>query len=120
MEWTGLNELREKFLSFFESKGHLRLPSFPLMPAADEASQMCIRDRHKALGGLASHPDIPMLKHRFWGLLLEVHQREQAGAKPLWTEDQFMLFAIEAQLKGSIAQGRLECIPCLLYTSRCV
>ena len=38
MEWTGLNELREKFLSFFESKGHLRLPSFPLMPAADEAS----------------------------------------------------------------------------------
>ena len=33
MEWTGLNELREKFLSFFESKGHLRLPSFPLMPS---------------------------------------------------------------------------------------
>ena len=28
MEWTGLNELREKYLSFFESKGHLRLPSF--------------------------------------------------------------------------------------------
>ncbi len=24
MEWTGLNELREKYLSFFESKGHLR------------------------------------------------------------------------------------------------
>ena len=28
MEWTGLNELREKYLSFFESKGHLRLNSF--------------------------------------------------------------------------------------------
>lgn len=27
MEWTGLNELREKYLSFFESKGHLRLDS---------------------------------------------------------------------------------------------
>ena len=26
MEWTGLNELREMFLSFFESKGHTRLP----------------------------------------------------------------------------------------------
>ena len=26
MQWTGLNELREKYLSFFESKGHLRLP----------------------------------------------------------------------------------------------
>lgn len=63
------------------------------------------------LTGLAAYPDIPMLKHRFRGLLLEVHQREQAGAKPLWTEDQFMLFAIEAQFKGSITQGRLECIP---------
>ena len=42
MEWTGLNELREKFLSFFESKEHLRLPSFPLMPSADEASLLLI------------------------------------------------------------------------------
>ena len=32
MQWTGLNELREKYLSFFESKGHLRLDSFPLVP----------------------------------------------------------------------------------------
>lgn len=32
MQWTGLNELREKYLSFFESKGHLRLPSFSLVP----------------------------------------------------------------------------------------
>ena len=32
MKWTGLNELREQFLSFFESKGHTRLPSFPLVP----------------------------------------------------------------------------------------
>jgi len=31
----GLNELREKFLSFFESKGHLRLPSFSLVPEND-------------------------------------------------------------------------------------
>ena len=28
----GVNELREMFLSFFESKGHLRLPSFSLIP----------------------------------------------------------------------------------------
>ena len=28
----GLNELREMFLRFFESKGHLRLPSFSLIP----------------------------------------------------------------------------------------
>ncbi|MBQ1895706.1 MAG: alanine--tRNA ligase [Clostridia bacterium] len=37
MEWTGLNELREKYLSFFESKGHLRLPSFSLIPQGDKS-----------------------------------------------------------------------------------
>lgn len=37
MQWTGLNELREKFLSFFESKGHLRLSSFPLIPKDDNS-----------------------------------------------------------------------------------
>ena len=35
MQWTGLNELREKYLSFFEGKGHLRLGSFPLVPKDD-------------------------------------------------------------------------------------
>lgn len=37
MEWTGLNELREKYLSFFESKDHLRLPSFSLVPQGDKS-----------------------------------------------------------------------------------
>lgn len=37
MQWTGLNELREKFLEFFESKGHLRLPSFSLVPQDDKS-----------------------------------------------------------------------------------
>lgn len=37
MEWTGLNELREKFLQFFESKQHLRLGSFPLVPRGDKS-----------------------------------------------------------------------------------
>ena len=35
MQWTGLNELRDRYLSFFESKGHLRLDSFPLVPEND-------------------------------------------------------------------------------------
>ena len=35
MQSVGLNELREKYLAFFESKGHLRLPSFPLVPQSD-------------------------------------------------------------------------------------
>ncbi|MBE6660728.1 MAG: alanine--tRNA ligase [Ruminococcaceae bacterium] len=35
MKWTSLNELREKYLAFFESKNHLRLPSFPLVPIND-------------------------------------------------------------------------------------
>ena len=37
MEWISLNDLREKYLSFFESKGHLRLPSFPLVPINDKS-----------------------------------------------------------------------------------
>ena len=35
MQWTGLNELREKYLTFFEGKDHLRLDSFPLVPKND-------------------------------------------------------------------------------------
>jgi len=37
MEFMGLNEIREKFLSFFESKDHLRLKSFPLVPINDKS-----------------------------------------------------------------------------------
>ena len=37
MEWTGLNELREKFLSFYEKKMHKRLSSFPLVPIDDNS-----------------------------------------------------------------------------------
>ena len=35
MKYMGLNEIREQFLAFFESKGHLRLPSFSLIPRND-------------------------------------------------------------------------------------
>ncbi|MBR2343630.1 MAG: alanine--tRNA ligase [Clostridia bacterium] len=37
MKWTSLNDLREAYLSFFESKGHLRLPSFSLVPQGDKS-----------------------------------------------------------------------------------
>ena len=37
MEFMGLNEIREKYLSFFESKGHLRMESFPLVPQNDKS-----------------------------------------------------------------------------------
>ncbi len=37
MEWMSLNTLREKYLSFFESKGHLRLGSFSLIPQGDKS-----------------------------------------------------------------------------------
>lgn len=35
MKWLGLNELREKYLAFFEDKGHIRLASAPLVPQED-------------------------------------------------------------------------------------
>ncbi|MBQ1281949.1 MAG: alanine--tRNA ligase, partial [Oscillospiraceae bacterium] len=37
MKKYGLNELREMFLAYFESKGHLRLPSFSLVPQGDKS-----------------------------------------------------------------------------------
>lgn len=37
MKWTGLNELRESYLKFFESKGHLRMDSAPLVPQGDNS-----------------------------------------------------------------------------------
>ncbi len=37
MEWTSLNDLRESFLAFFESKGHLRHESFSLIPDGDKS-----------------------------------------------------------------------------------
>ena len=37
MKWMGLNELRESYLAFFESKDHLRLPSFSLVPQDDKS-----------------------------------------------------------------------------------
>ncbi len=37
MKWTSLNDIREKYLAYFESKGHLRLPSFPLIPINDKS-----------------------------------------------------------------------------------
>ena len=37
MEWMSLNTLREKYLSFYESKEHLRLDSFSLVPNNDKS-----------------------------------------------------------------------------------
>ncbi len=37
MKWTSLNELRESYLSFFESKGHLRHASYSLVPSGDKS-----------------------------------------------------------------------------------
>ena len=37
MEKLGLNEIRERFLRFFESKGHLRIQSYPLVPQNDNS-----------------------------------------------------------------------------------
>ncbi len=37
MKWMGLNEIREKYLAFFETKEHLRMPSFSLVPQGDKS-----------------------------------------------------------------------------------
>jgi len=74
MEWTGLNDLREKFLSFFEGKEHTRLPSFPLVPR-DDASLLLINS------GMA-----PMKKF-FLGLATPPNQRVTTCQKCIRTPD---------------------------------
>ncbi|MCM1358746.1 MAG: alanine--tRNA ligase-related protein, partial [Prevotella sp.] len=37
MKWTGLNDLREKYLSFFEGKSHTRMSSASLVPQGDKS-----------------------------------------------------------------------------------
>ena len=58
-KYYGLNELREMFLTFFESKGHLRLPSFPLVPENDPAADQRRHGPHEARvqGGGGAPPE---------------------------------------------------------------
>ena len=37
MEWMGLNDIRKKYLEYFESQGHLMMPSFSLVPQGDKS-----------------------------------------------------------------------------------
>ena len=74
MKWTGLNELREKFLSFYETKGHLRMPSFPLVPK-DEKSLLLINS------GMAP------LKKYFMGLETPPRKRVTTCQKCIRTPD---------------------------------
>ena len=48
MKNYGLNELREKYLSFFESKEHLRLPSFSLIPKNDPSLLLINAEWHRS------------------------------------------------------------------------
>ena len=74
MEWTGLNDLREQFLSFFEGKAHTRLASYPLVPQ-DDARLLLINS------GMA-----PM-KKSFLGLATPPNQRVTTCQKCIRTPD---------------------------------
>ena len=56
MKYTGLNEIREKFLSFFESKDCLRLDSFSLVPKND-ASLLLINSGMAPMKGWFQNPE---------------------------------------------------------------
>ncbi len=58
MQNIGLNEIREKFLSFFESKGHLRMDSAPLIPKND-ASLLLINSGMAPLKPFFKGEEIP-------------------------------------------------------------
>ncbi len=74
MKWTGLNQLREEFLSFFESKQHTRMPSAPLVPQ-DDASLLLINS------GMAP------LKKYFLGVATPPNKRVTTCQKCIRTPD---------------------------------
>jgi len=74
MKWMGLNELRERYLSFFEEKGHLRLPSYSLVPQ-DDASLLIVNS------GMAP------LKKYFMGLETPPRKRVTTCQKCIRTPD---------------------------------
>ena len=61
MEKLSLNTIREKYLSFFESKGHLRLPSFSLVPHND-ASLLLINSGMAPLKPYFTGAEVPPRK----------------------------------------------------------
>lgn len=61
MQYMGLNEIREKYLSFFESKGHLRMQSAPLIPKND-ASLLLINSGMAPLKPFFKGEEIPPRK----------------------------------------------------------
>ena len=60
------------------------------------------------LEGLTAYKDVPVLQYLFGGVLLEVDQFKQFDLVALWGEDQFMLFAAHAQLKGDFIKDQIQ------------
>ena len=75
MQWTSLNDLREKYLSFFEGKGHTRMASAPLIPPKDDTSLLLINS------GMAP------LKKFFLGQATPPNTRVTTCQKCIRTED---------------------------------
>lgn len=74
MKWTGLNELREQYLSFFESKGHTRMASASLVPKNDKSL-------------LLINSGMAPLKKYFLGLETPPNQRVTTCQKCIRTPD---------------------------------
>ena len=74
MQWTGLNELREKYLAFFETKDHLRFPSASLVPQGDKSL-------------LLINAGMAPLKKYFTGELTPPHVRVTSCQKCIRTPD---------------------------------
>lgn len=74
MQWTSLNDLRESFLNFFESKGHLVHKSYPLVPENDKTLLLIV-------AGMAP------LKKYFTGELTPPRRRMTTCQKCIRTND---------------------------------
>ena len=70
--------------------------------------QAILSTQADVLERLTAHKDIPVLQHLLGGVLLEVDQLKQFDLIPLRGEDQLMLFAAHAQLKGDFIKGQIQ------------
>ncbi len=107
MEKLGLNEIRERFLRFFESKGHLRIKSYPLVPQNDKSLLLINAGmaplKHYFTGELTPPLELPIARSAFAHWTLKTSARTLAMALILRCWAIFLLAIIS---NGRLASGR--------------
>ena len=82
MKNFGLNELREMYLSFFETKGHLRLPSFSLIPRNDPSLLLINAGMSPMKTWFTGEEEPPSKEGQFLEILLKSQGKHRQNGAP--------------------------------------